>query len=185
MSDQFSKEKNFSSFFWPFFVSESFNSKKKNFENFFIFLKILTQNDPFWPKFRPKKPNLTKNIFFVILKSYDFQRGVTCLCLKKFNFSVPKRVVGPEFWRTGIFGKNPAGSTFFEYCPPTSGQKSGKSLEPFSRNFRFTTIFGPFWAVLGPLGPNPGKPDFSGKIRLGQLSSNIVPQLQAKNQENR
>ena len=42
-----------------------------------------------------------------------------------------------------------------------------------------------FWAVLGPLGPNPGKPDFSGKFRLGQLSSNIVPQLQAKNQENR
>ena len=42
-----------------------------------------------------------------------------------------------------------------------------------------------FWAVLGPLGPNPGKPDFSGKIRLGQLSLNIVPQLQAKNQENR
>ena len=38
---------------------------------------------------------------------------------------------------------------------------------------------------MGPLGPNPGKPDFSGKIRLGQLSSNIVPQLQAKNQENR
>ena len=42
-----------------------------------------------------------------------------------------------------------------------------------------------FRSVLGPLGPNPGKPDFSGKIRLGQISSNIVPQLQAKNQENR
>ena len=42
-----------------------------------------------------------------------------------------------------------------------------------------------FWAVLGPLGPNPGERDFSRKIRLGQLSSNIVPQLQAKNQENR
>ena len=42
-----------------------------------------------------------------------------------------------------------------------------------------------FGAVLGQLGPNPGKPDFLGKIRLGQLSLNIVPQLQAKNQENR
>ena len=174
MSDQFSQEKKFSSFFWPFFVSESFNSKKKIFENFFIFLKILTQNDPFWPKFRPKKPNLTKNIFFVILKSYDFQRGVTCLCLKKFNFSVPKRVVGPEFWRTGIFGKNPAGSTFFEYCPPTSGQKSGKSLEPFSRNFRLTTIFGPFWAILGHFGtvwPKIRETGFFGRNPALSLSS--------------
>ena len=115
-------------------------------------MKILTQNDPFWPKFRPKKPNLTKNIFFVILKSYDFQRGVTCLCLKKFNFSVRFGTVRPKSRRTGFFGKNPAGSTFFEYCPPTSGQNSGKSLEPFSRNFRFTTIFGPFWAILGHFG---------------------------------
>ena len=57
--------------------------------------------------------------------------------------------VRPKSRKTGFFGKNPAGSTFFEYCPPTSGQKSGKSLEPFSRNFRFTTVFGPFWAILG------------------------------------
>ena len=32
--DQFSKEKNFSSFFWTFFDSELFKSKKRNFENF-------------------------------------------------------------------------------------------------------------------------------------------------------
>ena len=137
-------------------------------------MKILTKNDPFWPKFRPKKPNLTKNIFFVILKSYDFQRGVTCLCLKKFNFSVPKRVVGPEFWRTGIFGKNPAGSTFFEYCPPTSGQKSGKSLEPFSRKFRFNIIFGPFWAILGHFGtvwPKIRETGFFGRNPALSLSS--------------
>ena len=59
---------------------------------------FLTQNDPFWPKFRPKQPNLTKNIFFVILKSYDFQRGVTCLCLKMFNFSVRFGTVLAPFW---------------------------------------------------------------------------------------
>ena len=66
-----------------FFRLRIIQFEKKKFENFFIFLKILTQNDPFWSKFRPKKANLTKNIFFVILKSYDFQRGVTCLCLNK------------------------------------------------------------------------------------------------------
>ena len=60
--------------------------------------------------------------------------------------------VRPKSRRTGFFEKNPAGSTFLEYCPPTSGQKSGKSLEPFSRNFRFTTIFGPFWVILGHFG---------------------------------
>ena len=90
--------------------------------------------------------------------------------------------VRPKSRKTGFFGINPAGSTFFEYCPPTSGQKLGKSLEPFSRNFRFTTIFGPFWAILGPFDPKSGKPDFSGEIRLCQFSSFIVPKLHAKNQ---
>ena len=41
-----------------------------------------------------------------------------------------------------------------------------------------------FWAVLGPLGPIPGKPEFSGKIRLCQFSSFMVPKLHAKNQKN-
>ena len=60
--------------------------------------------------------------------------------------------VRPKSRKTGFFGINPAGSTFFEYCPPTLGQKSGKSLEPFSRNFRFTFVFGPFGAILGHFG---------------------------------
>ena len=42
-----------------------------------------------------------------------------------------------------------------------------------------------FGTVLGPLGPNPGKPDFSGKIGLCQFSSNIIPKLHAKNRQNR
>ena len=100
------RKKIFHPFFGLFSTQNHSNRKKKFLKIFHFFEKILTKNDPFWPKFRPKKPNLTKNIFFVILKSYDFQRGVTCLCLKKFNFSVPKRVVGPEFWRTGVFGPN-------------------------------------------------------------------------------
>jgi len=69
--------------------------------------------------------------------------------------TLPFLIVGesrPKSRKTGFFGKNPPGSTFFEYCPPTSGQKLGKSLEPFSRNFWFTTIFGPFWAILGHFG---------------------------------
>ena len=60
--------------------------------------------------------------------------------------------VRPESWRTRFFGKNPAGSIFFEYCPPTSGKKLRKSLEPFSRIFWFTIIFGPLWAILGHFG---------------------------------
>ena len=188
MSDQFSKEKIFLSFFGPFFDSESFKSKKNYFWKFSFFLKILTQNDPFWPKFRPKKPNLTKNIFFVILKSYDFQRGVTCLCLKKFNFSVRFGTVRPKSRKTGFFGKNPAGSNFFKYCPPTSGQKSGKSLEPFSRNFWFTTIFGPFWAILGHFGtvrPKISRTRIFSEKRLGAFLTLIVRNLHAKNEENR
>ena len=182
------RKKFFHPFFGIFSTQNHSNRKKKFFEKFYFFLKILTQNDPFWPKFRPKKPNLTKNIFFVILKSYDFQRGVTCLCLKKFNFSVRFGTVRPKSRKTGFFGKNPAGSTFFEYCPPTSGQKSGKSLEPFSRNFRFTTIFGPFRAVLGRFGTV--RPDFSrtrifSEKRLGAFLTLIVRNLHAKNEENR
>ena len=82
--------------------------------------------------------------------------------------------VRPKSRKTGFFGKNPAGSTFFEYCPPTSGQKSGKSLEPFSRNFRFTFVFGPFWAILGHFGtvwPKSQKTGIFGKNRAVSLSS--------------
>ena len=82
--------------------------------------------------------------------------------------------VRPKSRKTGFFGKNPAGSTFFEYCPPTSGQNSGKSLEPFSRNFRFTTIFGPFWAILGHFGtvwPKIRETGFFGRNPALSLSS--------------
>ena len=44
---------------------------------------------------------------------------------------------------------------------------------------RWFFIFHQFRAVLGPLGPIPGKPDFSGKIRLCNFSSNIIPKLLA------
>ena len=42
---------------------------------------------------------------------------------KKFDFSVPKRVVGPEFWRTGIFGTNRSPSVFSSFGPLTLCQK--------------------------------------------------------------
>ena len=64
--------------------------KKKNFS------KNLVPKLLFGPKFRPKRPDLTKNIFFVILKAHVFQRGVTCLCLKKFE---KIRFFGPETGR--------------------------------------------------------------------------------------
>ena len=91
--------------------------------------------------------------------------------------------VRPKSRKTGFFGKNPAGSTFFEYCPPTSGQKSGKSLEPFSRNFRFTTIFGPFWAILGHFGtvrPKISRTRIFSEKRLGAFLTLIVRNLHAK-----
>ena len=48
---------------------------------------------------------------------------------------------------------------------------------------RWFSNFPHFRAVLGPLGPIPGKPEFSGKIRLCNFSSNIIPQLVDKFQK--
>ena len=104
MSDPFgSMEKKFSSFFWPFFDSESLKSKIKNFEKKKFFLKNLVKKQLLGPKFRPKRPDLAKNIFFVILKPHVFQRGVTCLCLKKFE---KIRFFGPETGRRARIQKN-------------------------------------------------------------------------------
>jgi len=97
----------------------------------------------------------SKNIFlFFSRPSASFSCIITIYIdqISKNRFLGRFGTVRPKSRKTGFFGKNPAGSTFFEYCPPTSGQKSGKSLEPFSRNFRLTTIFGPFWAILGHFG---------------------------------
>ena len=97
----------------------------------------------------------SKNIFlFFSRPSASFSYIITIYIdqISKNRFLGRFGTVRPKSRKTGFFGKIPAGSTFFEYCPPTSGQKSGKSLEPFSRNFRFTTIFGPFWAILGHFG---------------------------------
>ena len=97
----------------------------------------------------------SKNIFlFFSRPSASFSYIITIYIdqISKNRFLGRFGTVRPKSRKTGIFGKNPAGSTFFEYCPPTSGQKSGKSLEPFSRNFLFTIIFGPFWVILGHFG---------------------------------
>jgi len=129
----------------------------------------------------------SKNIFlFFSRPSASFSYIITIYIdqISKNKFLGRFGTVRPKSWRTGFFGENPAGSIFFEYCPPTSGQKLGKSLEPFSRNIWFTINFGPFWAILGPFGPKSGKPDFSGEIRLCQFSSFMVPKLQTKNQKN-
>ena len=58
------RKKKFSSFFWPFFVSETFNLKKKIWEFFIFFEKfdpkwpVLARFGPFWTFLGPK------NIFF-------------------------------------------------------------------------------------------------------------------------
>ena len=46
--------------------------------------------------------------------------------------------------------------SFLQIWSPNSGQKSEKSLEPISRNFRFTIL-------LGPFSQKSGKEDFSDK----------------------
>ena len=67
-------KKIFHRFFWPFFVSETFNSKKKNFENFSFFLKNLTQNDPFWPKFGAQFGQNDLKIFFSIFSCPEHEK---------------------------------------------------------------------------------------------------------------
>ena len=118
-------------------------SKFRSFRSFFTL---------FGPFFGPKRAKWPEIIFFVILVQFCIQRGVTCLCFENFNFSVPKRVVGPKFQKTGIFGKNLSQSFFFKYHPLTSCQKLEKSLEPFSGNMGITLFLGPFWVILGHFG---------------------------------
>ena len=103
----------------------------------------------------PKMAKNSKNIFlFFSRPSASFSCIITIYIdqISKNRFLGRFGTVRPKSRKTGFFGKIPAGSTFFEYCPPTSGQKSGKSLEPFSKIFWFTTIFGPFWAIFGRFG---------------------------------
>ena len=111
----------------------------------------------------------SKNIFlFFSRPSASFSYMITIYIdqISKNRFLGRFGTVRPKSRKTGFFGKNPARSNFFKYCPPTSGQKSGKSLEPFSRNFRFTTIFWPFWAILARFLENE---NFFGKM-LGSVS---------------
>ena len=66
-------KKIFHRFFWPFFVSETFNSKKKIFENFSFFLKNLTQNDPFWPFLALFGPFWDLKIFFWFFRALNMK----------------------------------------------------------------------------------------------------------------
>ena len=133
----------------------------------------------------------SKNIFlFFFRPSSSFSYIITIYIdqISKIRFLGRFGTVRPKSRKTGFFGKNPPGSTFFEYCPPTSGQKSGKSLEPFSRNFWFTTIFGPFWAILGHFGtvrPKISRTRIFSEKRLRAFLTLIVRNLEAKNEENR
>ena len=133
----------------------------------------------------------SKNIFlFFSRPSASFSCIITIYIdqISKNRFLGRFGTVRPKSMKTWFFGKNPPGSTFFEYCPPTSGQKLGKSLEPFSRNFWFTTIFGPFWAILGHFGtvrPKISRTRIFSEKRLGAFLTLIVRNLEAKNEENR
>ena len=91
--------------------------------------------------------------------------------------------VRPKSWKTGFFG--------FQFSSNIVPQLQAKNWENRWSRFpeffdlpSFLGNFGPFWAILGPFGPKSGKPDFSGKIRLCQFSSFMVPKLHAKNQKN-
>ena len=79
--------------------------------------------------------------------------------------------------QVAIFGYNDVEMTwnlFHRVSRPKAIHFDGSYDE--NRSF---SIFHQFRAVLGPLGPIPGKPDFSGKIRLCNFSSNIIPKLLA------
>ena len=133
----------------------------------------------------------SKNIFlFFSRPSASFSCIITIYIdqISKNRFLGRFGTVRPKSRKTGFFGKNPPGSTFFEYCPPTSGQKSGKSLEPFCRNFRFTTIFGPFWVILGHFGtvrPKISRTGIFPEKRLGRIFILMVRKLETKMRQNR
>ena len=69
----------------------------------------------------------SKNIFlFFSRPSASFSCIITIYIdqISKNRFLGRFGTVRPKSRKTGFFGINPAGSTFFEYCPPTSGQTS-------------------------------------------------------------
>ena len=126
----------------------------------------------------------SKNIFLFFSRpraSFSYIITIYIDQISKNRFLGRFGTVRPESRKTGFFGKNPPGSTFFEYCPPTSGQKSGKSLEPFSRNLRFTIILGHF----GTVRPKISRTRIFSEKRLGAFLTLIVRNLEAKNEENR
>ena len=85
-----------------------------------------------------------KNIFlFFSRPSASFSYIITIYIdqISKNRFLGRFGTVRPKSRKTGFFGQNRALSVFLEYCPPTSGQKAGKSLEPFSRTFATNRFF--------------------------------------------
>ena len=87
----------------------------------------------------------------------------------------PKMMVNRKFLENGS-------NDFPDFWPEVGGQYLKKvTLPDFSQKNG-----SPGFEPNGPkTAPKSMKTGFSGKIRRGQLSLNIVPQLQAKNQENR
>ena len=86
----------------------------------------------------------SKNIFlFFSRPSASFSYIITIYIdqISKNRFLGRFGTVRPKSRKTGFFGQNRALSVFLEYCPPTSGQKAGKSLEPFSRTFATNRFF--------------------------------------------
>ena len=149
MSDhQFSKEKNFSSFFWPFFDSESFKSKKKKFWKFLIFLKNLTQNDPFWPKFGAQFGQKGLKIFFfwffrALNMKNDRSYDKISLILIFGHFRSKKSFLGLKGAERGHnFGQNDL-NLFHRFSCPKAIKNDG-SYDKIRQNLK-KWIFGSFW----------------------------------------
>ena len=64
MSDQFSQEKKFSSFFLAFFRLRIIQFEKKNFENFFIFFENFDPKWPFLAQISTQKAKFDQKHFF-------------------------------------------------------------------------------------------------------------------------
>ena len=86
----------------------------------------------------------SKNIFLFFSRpraSFSYIITIYIDQISKIRFLGRFGTVRPKSRKTGFFGQNRALSVFLEYCPPTSGQKAGKSLEPFSRTFATNRFF--------------------------------------------
>ena len=128
----------------------------------------------------------SKNIFlFFSRPSASFSYIITIYIdqISKNRFLGRFGTVRPKFWRTGVFGPNRFPLLFSNFGPLTFCTKISEILRAIFQKNIDLCHFWLFWAVLGPLGPISGKPDFSGKIRLCNFSSNIIPQLDAKFQK--